>query len=271
MTLARYGGLRCPSEVLSLRWQDIDWDSGRIVVQSPKTEHHAGKASRTIPLFPELRPILAEAFDLAPEGAVFVVDERMRATGQSRLAGLQPANAIRADHQTGRPDAVAASVPQPCGESARQNWRGIPIARGLRLAGQQRRIARKHYLQVTDADFERAAEAQEKAAQKAATQRTECGAAGTRRERRRIAPIERQHLSSAPLLRFPANRNLYTENTGNTGVSDQSGAESRRTWRHGNALIDPGLVAVVRCLASAAGGNQGGHRGDGPGGAMNPH
>jgi len=82
VALARYGGLRCPSEVLSLRWQDIDWDAGRIVVTSPKTEHHPGKASRTIPLFPELRPILAEAFDLAPEGAVFVVDERMRMSAQ---------------------------------------------------------------------------------------------------------------------------------------------------------------------------------------------
>src|SRR4051812_36736187 len=27
VALARYGGLRCPSEVLSLRWQDIDWDA----------------------------------------------------------------------------------------------------------------------------------------------------------------------------------------------------------------------------------------------------
>jgi integrase len=62
VALSRFGGLRCPSEVLSLRWQDIDWDDGRIVVTSPKTEHHADKASRTIPLFPELRPILAEAY-----------------------------------------------------------------------------------------------------------------------------------------------------------------------------------------------------------------
>lgn len=78
VALARYGGLRCPSEVLSLRWQDVDWETSRIVVTSPKTEHHPGKASRTIPLFPELRPILADAFDLAPEGAVYVVDERFR-------------------------------------------------------------------------------------------------------------------------------------------------------------------------------------------------
>ncbi|MCH7729285.1 MAG: hypothetical protein IH991_22825 [Planctomycetes bacterium] len=40
--LARYGGLRCPSEHLALRWCDVDWEGERILVHSPKTEHHAG-------------------------------------------------------------------------------------------------------------------------------------------------------------------------------------------------------------------------------------
>ncbi|MCX7402279.1 MAG: tyrosine-type recombinase/integrase [Planctomycetia bacterium] len=78
VALSRFGGLRCPSEVLSLRWQDIDWKANRIVVQSPKTEHHAGKASRIIPFFPELLPVLLESFDLAPNGAEFVVDAKFR-------------------------------------------------------------------------------------------------------------------------------------------------------------------------------------------------
>ena len=49
VALSRFGGLRCPSEVLSLRWQDVNWETGRIVVTSPKTEHHAGKECREIP------------------------------------------------------------------------------------------------------------------------------------------------------------------------------------------------------------------------------
>jgi integrase len=48
------------------------------MVRSPKMEHHPGKASRTIPLFAELRPFLADAFDLAPDVAEYVVDERFR-------------------------------------------------------------------------------------------------------------------------------------------------------------------------------------------------
>ena len=78
VALARYGGLRCPSEVLSLRLDDIDWERNRILVHAPKTEHHPGRETRLIPLFPELRAILAEALEIAGDGAVYVVDERMR-------------------------------------------------------------------------------------------------------------------------------------------------------------------------------------------------
>ena len=62
VALSRYGGLRCPSEVLSLRWEGIDWQRNRIVVESPRTAHHPGRDRRVIPLFTELRPILEEAY-----------------------------------------------------------------------------------------------------------------------------------------------------------------------------------------------------------------
>ena len=38
--LSRYGGLRCPSEVLSLKWNDIHWDKNRFKVTAPKTERY---------------------------------------------------------------------------------------------------------------------------------------------------------------------------------------------------------------------------------------
>jgi integrase len=61
--LSRYGGLRCPSEHLSLLWGDVDFESGKIIVRSPKTAHHEGKEQRVIPLFPELRPYLQKVRD----------------------------------------------------------------------------------------------------------------------------------------------------------------------------------------------------------------
>jgi hypothetical protein len=58
IALSRFGGLRIPSELDGLLWQHIDRDRGRILIHSPKTEHHEGGATREIPLFPELVPYI---------------------------------------------------------------------------------------------------------------------------------------------------------------------------------------------------------------------
>ena len=68
--------------MLTLEWTDVDWERGRFLAHSPKTEHHPGKATRVVPLFPELRTILNEACEAADEGAVYVVaNDAYRASG----------------------------------------------------------------------------------------------------------------------------------------------------------------------------------------------
>ncbi len=67
--LSRFGGLRCPSEHVTLTWEDVDWERSRIRIHSPKTEHHEGKESRVIPIFPELRPHLEAMWDDSEPGA----------------------------------------------------------------------------------------------------------------------------------------------------------------------------------------------------------
>jgi integrase len=62
LALSRFGGLRCPSEHLALKWGDVDWKANRLNVPSPKTARH-GKAYRTVPMFPELRPYLQSVLD----------------------------------------------------------------------------------------------------------------------------------------------------------------------------------------------------------------
>lgn len=158
ISLARFGGLRCPSEVLSLRWQDIDWKAGRITVRSPKTEHHEGKGSRVIPLFPELRGLLEEAKAAARPNAEHVVngyrekaitDRGWRScnlrTQFERLikrAGLEPWPRLFHNLRASRETELAATY---------------PIQVVTAWLGNTPRIALKHYLQVTDADFARAA------------------------------------------------------------------------------------------------------------------
>lgn len=77
VALSRFGGLRIPSEALTLRWEDIDLPGGRMTVHAPKTEHHHGKATRAVPIFAELRPFLEDVYDLAA-GAEFVLPSLQR-------------------------------------------------------------------------------------------------------------------------------------------------------------------------------------------------
>jgi integrase len=172
VALSRYGSLRCPSEVLSLRLQDIDRATDKMLVTSPKTEHHPCKDTRVVPLFPELRPILQEAFEAAPEGAVYVVSERYRKGCQGphgwrntnlrttfekiiRRAGLTPwprlFHNLRASRET---ELVAVH----------------PVHVVCAWLGNTPRIAAKHYLQVTEADFQRAVQGGTEAAQNRAQQ-----------------------------------------------------------------------------------------------------
>lgn len=54
IALSRYAGLRCPSEVVALKWGDVNWERGRLTVRSPKTAGHEGHAMRIVPIAPEL-------------------------------------------------------------------------------------------------------------------------------------------------------------------------------------------------------------------------
>ena len=147
--LSRFGGLRCPSEHLALTWDCVDWENNRLRIPSPKTEHHAGKASRTIPLFPELRQYLAEAFELAEEGSVYVI-ARCRDTNSNlrtqlnriiRRAGLEPWPKLFQNLRSTRETELAEQ---------------FPIHVVCDWIGNSKSVALKNYLQVTDGHFEKA-------------------------------------------------------------------------------------------------------------------
>nr|MBA3482671.1 site-specific integrase [Pirellulales bacterium] len=145
--LSRFGGLRCPSEHLALTWDDLDWERGRLTIHAPKLEHLGDEfATRQIPIFPELRPYLETALDEAAEGATFIVTRRRGAncnlrTQMQRIvkqAGLKPwpklFHNLRATRRT---------------ELAKLH----PMHLNCAWIGNSPAVAKKHYLQVTDADF----------------------------------------------------------------------------------------------------------------------
>jgi integrase len=163
--LSRYAGMRCPSEHLTLRWGDVDWEHNRMTVRSPKTEHHEGKASRQCPIFPELYPHLREAFEAAEAGTEYViarcrdgsVNLRTQLERIIRRAGLQPWPKLFHNMRATRETELAES---------------FPLHVVCAWIGNSSAIAAKHYLQVTDEHFDRAmagyGTAPDKAAQKAA-------------------------------------------------------------------------------------------------------
>ena len=73
IALCRYAGLRCPSEVFRLKWEDVDFGSARMRVPSTKTVHQTGETHRSCSLFANLRPYLMEARQLSNSEAMYVV------------------------------------------------------------------------------------------------------------------------------------------------------------------------------------------------------
>jgi integrase len=143
IALSRFGGLRCPSEHLSLRWQDMDWGRNGFRVDSPKT------GQRWVPMFPELRPYLEECFELAAEGAVHVITRYRDSNANLRTtfakiikrAGEKPWPKLFHNLRASRETELAAEYPihVVC------EWIGNTAA-----------IAAKHYLTVREEDYERA-------------------------------------------------------------------------------------------------------------------
>lgn len=150
--LARFAGLRTPSESFGLKWPDIDDDGRKMLVRSPKTEHHEGRDVRFVPVCPELQQLL-DAYDPRGDGKDHSAD---RVISQHRIsnvattarkiierAGLTPwprlFNNLRASCQT--------------------DWTAkLPLHAVCAMIGNSELIAARHYLQVTDSHFAEIAE-----------------------------------------------------------------------------------------------------------------
>lgn len=147
--LARFGGLRTPSETFLLRWCDVNWATDRLLIRSPKTEHHEGKDSRLVPIFPELRPYLEAAWDQAADGAEFVITRSRDADTNLRTqllriianAGLLPWPKLFQNLRSTRETELAET---------------FPLHVVTAWLGNSQLVAAKHYLQVTDEHFQKA-------------------------------------------------------------------------------------------------------------------
>lgn len=154
IALCRFAGLRCPSEVLSLRWEHIDWNAQKITIPSPKTAG-SGKSARVIPIFRRLKPYL-EAARLAasekqgnnsdPDTGYVVLGKRdtsncnLRTQFNRILARAHVAPWERLFHNLRASMQMDLAKEHPAYVVA--NWAGNSVAVGA-----------KHYLMPTEADF----------------------------------------------------------------------------------------------------------------------
>ncbi len=184
-SLSRWGGLRCPSEHLSLKWTDVDFDAGRIRVPSPKTEHIEGMAFRIIPMFPQLRTALLDAFEHAPDGSVYVVNHYRDKTMNLRTqfqrilkrAGLEPWPKLFHNLRSTRQTELAKTY---------------PIHVVCQWIGNTEKVAKDHYLQVVDADFAKAIAEPETAPEKATQNPTQQPSESTGNSLKPTASLLRQ-------------------------------------------------------------------------------
>ena len=148
LVLCRFGGLRCPSEVLTLRWNDIDFERGRMRVRSPKLEGQQGEF-REVPLFPEVRKALKELL-IEPDGAEFVIrnqrqgtDTNLRTTLEKivRKAKVEPWKKLFQNLRSSRETELMEEYPA----HVVVKWLGNSL-----------KVAQAHYLQLRDSDFAKA-------------------------------------------------------------------------------------------------------------------
>jgi integrase len=148
--LPRYAGVRFPSEVVDLKWSDVDWENSRFTVHEKKVEHHPGRGHRTVPISAELRPHLERAYAEREEGAVDVVP-RVRIT--SNLA----THAKRLVKKAGVAvwPKLFVNMRGSCSDDLER--RGIPEKAINAWIGNTARLRSKHYHGVRPEDWAAAA------------------------------------------------------------------------------------------------------------------
>jgi integrase len=150
--LCRYGGLRCPSEILHLKWSHVDWKNEKFTVTCIKTARYDGRETRTLPLFPELRPFLEACFRAKDRDSEWVISRirnpktNLRTQMQRILerAGISPWPKLFQNLRSSR-------------ESELMKLHGVEVA--CEWIGNTPAVATKHYLQITDEDYLQALEA----------------------------------------------------------------------------------------------------------------
>lgn len=156
IVLARIGGLRCPSEIVELKWEYVNRNKKRLMIYSPKNERFPKKRFRVIPLWPLIEDSLDRLFAKAPKMEPYIFPQ-FRSTKDSRTiyngikrriiaAGVVPWGRLVHNLRSSRETELIES--------------GHDIHVVTAWMGNSIRIAQKHYLQIRDEAFDKSIESE---------------------------------------------------------------------------------------------------------------
>lgn len=145
--LARFAGLRCPSELVGLTWAGLDFEKRMLTVRSPKKRRLGDQAMRFVPIEPQLMAILQRLFDAAPVGAGLMLpgvrtSERNMRTGFLRILARAKVMPWPRLFQNMR-----ASFEMDLVDTEMFN---LPDHAAAQFMGHSPNMARKHYLRARD-------------------------------------------------------------------------------------------------------------------------
>ena len=157
IALARFAGLRTPSEIYSLKWGDVglDLDKPRMTITSPKTAHHKNGASRVCPVFPVLVPYFEDAFQAAANGMASIAPDRHVVETHrfvSRNLSTEFKRILKRAGVTPWPK-LFINLRSTCQTELENKFPTHVVCKWL---GNSPQVAQKHYLKVTDDHFEQA-------------------------------------------------------------------------------------------------------------------
>ncbi len=140
--LARYGGLRSPSETLTVSWEDIDLDTDRMEIYAQKTGQ-----TRLVPILPQLKALLdlavIESENMSgPVLSISIHNNARTVSNAAKRAGVEP---WKKTFQTLR-QSFSTMMCERFPEHVVAAW-----------AGHSPEVARRHYLTMLDEHFTEAA------------------------------------------------------------------------------------------------------------------
>ena len=151
IALARYGGLRCPSELMQLRYSDIYWEQHRFTVRSSKTERHKGHQERCVPLFLEIRKELEKLrLERESKDDDFVIQGF---AGKKKWDLSHPFRRIAQESGLG---IIARPFDNMRMSRSNEIERKFGSLKESIWLGHSESVKKKHYFQLTDDDFSKA-------------------------------------------------------------------------------------------------------------------